>query len=206
MVDSLMRLGFSESCIVETILVTLNTDGSSNPAPMGVTRQGEILHVETYKTSRTFQNLLRGSKAYINVTDNPLLFLNTAFKNQIKSLIQMEDQCLTEADAIIVTDKLGKLSENDLSAVFSLTPNSLKINNSLPTVFSRGRSAAIEAIIHTTRIQVFHKEGRLKEVQKLVEKVKENNVTVQKVSSGESVEIEVMEKLVSMIKRWGVEW
>ena len=35
--ESLSKLGFTENCIVETILVSYNDDGNPNIAPIGIT-------------------------------------------------------------------------------------------------------------------------------------------------------------------------
>lgn len=204
--DNLTRIGFSENCIVETILVTMNENGVQNPAPMGVTRQGDILLVKPYKTSQTHRNLQRGGTAYINVTDDPLLFLNTAFKDEIEDQVHIKEYELVDVDAVIPTEIVDKREEHKLYSVFQLKPHSIKIINSKPTVFSRGRSMAIEAIIHTTRIQVFQSEKRFNDVQRLVEKVKTNILIVKKVSCEDSVEVRVIKRLVSLMRNWGVEW
>ena len=83
---SLSELGFTENCIVETILVTLNKDGSPNPAPMGFTKEGKVLTVKVYKTSQTYQNLVKGASAYINIVSDPMVFLRCAFKGEFTDL------------------------------------------------------------------------------------------------------------------------
>ncbi|MBT7912535.1 hypothetical protein HN588_01350, partial [Candidatus Bathyarchaeota archaeon] len=54
------------------------------------------------------------------------------------------------------------------------------------------------------RIQVFNEEGRDSEVQTLIGKVRDNIDVIKKVSSEESREYIVAEKLLSLIKKWGV--
>ena len=203
-IDSLDRLGFPEDSIVETILVTRNPDGSYNAAPMGVTRKGATLIVRPFKSTQTFKNLSLGESASINLSDNPHLFLATAFKEDIEDQPKVDDKGLEGADATIHSKTGVMFNESELRASFSLTPQDVEIKSPYPTVFSRGRSEAIEAIIHATRIQVFNDEHRDSEVQKLKNKVKENLDVIKRVSTEGSQELIVAVKLISMIKKWGV--
>jgi hypothetical protein len=204
-IDSLDRLGFSEDCIVETILVTRNQDGSNNAAPLGVTRKGASLTVQPFKTSQTYGNLVREGSVSINISDDPLLFLATAFKDEVKDQPNFDEMGLRSADAVIYSEIDGMLNESELRATFSLLPKDIVIKSPYPTVFSRGRSKAIEAIIHTTRIHVFHSQNNDSEVQKLKNKVNESLKVIKRVSSEGSPEATVADKLLSMIKKWGVE-
>jgi hypothetical protein len=203
-IDSLERLGFPERCIVEIILVTSNQDGSYNAAPMGVTRDGASLIVRPFKSTQTFTNLSLGGSASINLSDDPCLFLATAFKEDVEDQPSVDENGLEGADAIIHSETWEMLDESELRASFSLTSRDIKINSPHPTVFSRGRSEAIEAIIHATRIQVFSEEGRDPEVQTLIGKVRDNIDVIKKVSSAGSGEHIVAEKLLLLIKKWGV--
>jgi len=201
---SLEKLGFPEDCIVETILVTRNKDGSYNAAPMGVTRNGAALIVRPFKSTQTFKNLSLGGSASINLSDSPHLFLATSFKEEVDDQPNIDEEGLEGADATIHSETGEMFIETDLRASFSLTPRDIKIKSPHPTVFSRGRSEAIEAIIHATRIQVFNEESRDSEVQKLVDEVKGNLDVIRRVSKDGSQEIEVAEKILSLIKKWGV--
>ena len=79
------ELGFTPNCIVETILVTRDGSGNLNAAPMGVKRIGEdILEVAPFLSSVTHKNLKHGSYASINLTQSPLLFYATAFKDDVE--------------------------------------------------------------------------------------------------------------------------
>jgi hypothetical protein len=203
-ISSLDRLGFPEKCIVETILVTRTQDGSYNAAPMGVTRDGATLIVRPFKSTQTFKNLSIGGQASVNLSDNPHLFLATAFKEDVEDQPEVDERGLERADATIHSETGAMYDESELRASFSLTPQDIKIKSPYPTVFSRGRSQAIEAIIHATRIQVFNEEHRDSEVQKLKDMVKNNLDVIKRVSAEGSQESIVAAKLLSMIKKWGV--
>jgi len=202
--DSLDRLGFPENCIVETILVTGNQDGDHNAAPMGVTRDGATLIVRPFKSTQTFKNLSLGGGASINLSDNPSLFLATAFKEEVEDQPEADERGLEGADATIHTMIGEMFNETEHRASFTLTPRDVEIKSPYPTVFSRGRSEAMEAIIHATRIQVFSEEGRDSEVDKLKDRVRDNLDVINRVSAEGSNEAQVATKLLSMIKKWGV--
>ncbi len=205
-VDSLRDLGFTEDCIVETIMVTTMEDGGPNPAPMGLTLREGRLTVKTYKTSQTYTNLLRGGLVYINLSNDPLLYLKTAFKDEISDQPEVRNFSIEGSNALIIA-KVDELQvEKELHTTFSLTPINVKFLRPSPIVFNRGQAAAIDAVIHATRIQVFQEDGRFDDVQRLVGLVKDNMVTVEKVSNQKSSEYEVMNSIVTMIKKWGVKW
>jgi hypothetical protein len=204
-IESLSKLGFSNGCNVETIIVTRGQNGGYNAAPMGVTRNDSILVVKVFKSSQTYKNLLLGGSISINITDDPLIFFSTAFKDEINNQLQVDDTGLIDADAVIYSEIGELLKDSELKATFSLIPSSVKVNSPYPTVFSRGRSEAIEAIIHSTRIQIFHDQNNDSEVKKLKDKVKNNLALIEKVSVVGSQEYIVAARLLSLLNKWGVE-
>jgi len=60
--------------IRETIITTLNPDGSVHIAPMGVHREGEDYVIAPFKPSATLDNLRRTGCAVINLTDDVRIF------------------------------------------------------------------------------------------------------------------------------------
>lgn len=203
--ESLSKLGFSQECIAEIILVTQNQNGSFNAAPMGVTRKGTTLTVQPFKTSQTYENLMRGDPVSINMSNDPLLFLATAFKDEVDDQPIIGEMGLSCADAVIYSETGGMLDESELRATFSLLPKDVVIKSSYPTVFRRGRYEAIEAIIHATRIQVFHNQSQDTKVLKLKEKVRNNLNVIKKVSTEDSPEAITAKKLLFLMEKWGVD-
>jgi len=185
-------------------LITRNQDGSFNAAPMGVTRKGATLSVQPFKTSQTYENLMSEEPVSINISNDPLLFLATAFKDETDDHPTIDESGLKSADAVIYSETGGLLDESELRATFSLLPKEVVIKSPYPTVFRRGRSEAIEAIIHTTRIQVYHNQSHDTKVLKLIEKVKDNLNVIKKVSSEGSPEAITAKKLLFLMEKWGV--
>ena len=170
--DTLELLGFTQKSYVETILVTLNQNRTFIPAPIGVIRQGNQLIVRPFKSNNTYKNLTNTTRTSINITDNPLLFLKTAFIDEFDHVPAVLNWILEGSHATILTDKISEEAYSDIQASFTLKPITLSINYKMPTVFSRGRAEAIEAIIHATRIKVFQTENKVNKVKELVEKMR----------------------------------
>lgn len=186
-------------------MVTINDDGAFNPAPMGVMLTDGILTVKSYKTSKTYENLLRGGEVFINLTNDPMLFLVTAFKDEFIEETSTNDYWLSSTSVVVQAEVKERLHDRSLYSIFSLIPSRVNVLKQRSIAFSRARAASIEAIIHATRIQVFNESGRMDDVRHLVHLVKENIDVIKKVSGDTSDEVKVVKKLVSMIKHWGVE-
>ncbi len=60
--------------INETIVTTLNEDGSVHIAPMGVRREDDLFVIAPFKPSATLENLERSGEAVINMTDDMRIF------------------------------------------------------------------------------------------------------------------------------------
>ena len=60
--------------IKETIITTLNEDGSIHIAPMGVRHEDDYYVIAPFKPSTTLKNLERSGQAVINMTDDVRIF------------------------------------------------------------------------------------------------------------------------------------
>ncbi len=203
----LEEMGFTIGGISETILTTVNPDGSFNAAPMGVHRVShEVLELRPFKSSSTFMNLLNNPNACINVTDDPGLFFVTAFKcKTVEGLLDPaidKDMRLISASAHIFVDASRSSDISEIRACFTCRVKDIESSAMMPRSFSRGRAEAIEAIIHATRIEVFSKEGRLEDVERLNKRFAECKDVVDRVSAPESVETRVVGELEKMIAIW----
>jgi len=206
-VELLDELGFSKGCIVETIVATMNPNGSPNPAPMGVTRRGpDLLEIKPFKSSATYRNLLKGRDACVNVTGDPELFLTTAFKHDSLHGFKLpsidENLSLRTADASILVEILRGQDISENRGCFVCRARSVEIHHPLPRVFSRGRAETIEAVIHTTRIRAYIHMGRLEDAEKLNKRFNECKKVVEKVSTPDSADRRVIQTLETLIKAW----
>ena len=198
-------LGFEEGQVFETIVTTMDRDGSVNAASMGVVRTGrETLVVRPYKSSSTYRNLSSRPEACVNVTDDPVVFLVTAFKGE--GLRGFEEPSLDgiklrEADAHIFIS-VRDLDDSQDRARFTCNVDSVEVGEAGPRPFSRGRAQAIEAVIHATRIEYLFGEGRVEEGEELVRRFGVCKDVVGRVSTPDSAEGRVIRELERLIEGW----
>jgi uncharacterized protein len=64
--------------IIETVVTTLNPDGSVNCGAMGVEWGAERIVIKPFRGTRTLRNLRAGGAAVVNLTDDLLLFSQAA--------------------------------------------------------------------------------------------------------------------------------
>lgn len=200
----LKRLGFTENSFVETILVSKNNDGSYNAAPMGVIRREDQLEIRVYKSSKTYNNLIDDTCVSLNITDDPILFLKTAFKDEYEEIPIVNDWYIQGSDAIVLARKKEETMISDFQSLFILQPFEVSIKRREPTVFSRGRAAAIEAIIHATRVKIFHLEKMEDKVNELLDKIDSCFNIILRTSDDSSAEKMVLNELKTLFNKWGL--
>ena len=201
------ELGFRIGSISEVILTTLNPDGTPNAAPMGVlmTDSG-TLEIRPFKTSKTYRNLLGQKRACLNITTDPGLFLVTAFKKELFEGFRRasfeHDMKLEALDAYVFVKIVGSRDVTDDHACFTCKVSSIDVCTLTPRAFSRGVAAAIEAIVHATRIEVFTSEAEQAEVERLIRRFFECKDVVKRTSAPDSTEAKVIRELERLIARW----
>lgn len=201
--ETLDSLGFRDGCIAEVVLVTVNPDGSSNAAPMGAKRMGgDVFEVKPFKTSATYRNLLSDPRSTMNVTSDPMVFLATAFKDQVSTQPAMDGLSLKGCDACITLERIEGVEVSADRYLFRNKAKEVAVHASHPRVFSRGVAEAVEAVIHATRVKAFRKQGRHVDALELEDKARECISVVRRVSAGGSPEAETVDRLERMLERW----
>jgi len=201
--ETLDSLGFREGCIAEVVLVTVNPDGSPNAAPMGARRVGgEVFEVKPFKTSATYRNLLNDPRSTMNVTGDPMVFLETAFKDEVPTYPAMDGLELKGCDACIILERIEGVEFSADRYLFKNKTKRVAVHASHPRVFSRGVAGAVEAVIHATRVKAFRKQGRHRDMLETEEKVRECIRVVRRVSAGGSPEAETVDRLEQLLERW----
>ncbi|MFX1475324.1 MAG: DUF447 domain-containing protein [Promethearchaeota archaeon] len=161
--SSLRRMGFIPGTVVETILSTIASDGTPNVAPMGVWVQpGVNLVIRPYAETQTARNLQEVPEAVINITDDSRIFFNTAFKRRdtevdafffdpAKSVRPPRLRGMLGYIEVDIEEPL-KPREVDNPLEYECRVKEVEASPRLPQVHSRARLAAIECVIHATRI------------------------------------------------------
>ena len=199
----LEKLGFKKSRIVETIVTTLNPDGTVNPAPMGISRgEGLILIIKPFKTSNTYRNLLKHPIACINITSVPSFYLQTAFKDtQFIGLHQprFNGVRMEQADAYIILKKIDEKKLDESRVEFHFEIQGIERKNLEPKAFSRGDASLVDAIIHITRLEAFINQGKLDDARKARERFYLCKEVVNRVSKSE-----VILELSKLVDEWSI--
>lgn len=207
--EQLDQLGFDIESICEAIVTTRNSSGFTNVAPMGVYRIDSLLEIKPFKTSTTCKYLLEYPQACVNITNDPCIFLITAFKEesfQGFNPVSVDDRLrLSSCDAHIFIDVIKNEDLNNRVS-FLCQVSSIEEKKTTPKVFNRGKSEAIEAIIHATRIFVFLKKKNWEQVEILIKRFYDCKDVVQRVSAQNSIENKIIQALEKMIDVWREEF
>ncbi|MCX9026102.1 MAG: DUF447 family protein [Candidatus Methanoperedens sp.] len=150
--------------ISEVIFTTISPDGIQNAAPMGLHNKGGRLFVRIYN-SKTLENIMSKPVAAVNITDDPVLFVQSALSD-----VRLERFEFLEGFPVL-KDALGwilfecKCKEGENISVVELSPIKGKINTRNIKPVNRGFNAVIEASIHATRYVVFREQKYLEHIE-----------------------------------------
>jgi len=210
-------LGFSKGVIVETVVSTYGLGGQPNAAPMGaIMEQTQRMVLRIYTSSLTYKNLQAKRCAVVNVTSDPEMFYRTAFKEVNREgripreLFEKADTVdaprLRTADAHIEVSVVDVAHLDGEKAEVTCEAKLVHASTSLPKVYCRASFAAIEAIIHATRVKHFLMHGdREKQEQalELLEKIKGCHDVVNRVAPSSRYS-EIMADLTQRVDSWRV--
>jgi len=202
--EILDKIGFNMGSTVEVVLTTLNQDGSINPAPMGIVRKGPVqLEIRPYKSSKTYRNLNHYREACLNIINDPEIFLSTAFKEEklgLHPLMFNHDSSIHQAEAVVFlsVSRVEEIDEERPS--FIGEASFVRVKKESPSVFSRGKIQAIEAIIEATHIEYCLKNH--KSADKHIGRFNRSKEIISRVSSQDSSEARIVETLEKLIDRW----
>lgn len=159
--------------IVETIVTTVDKQGEANFAPMGVVIEPDEILIRPYKDTATYRNLLMTGQAVMNITDNVLLFAESAVSSpqfpafpaeKVRGLI-LKDACSYYECVVKSIEMSGERAE--------FTCEIVKKGFLREFIgFNRAKNAIIEAAILATRIRFLGKEKILEDYTRFQEIVK----------------------------------
>jgi hypothetical protein len=211
--SKLSNLGFLKDVIAETIVSTYNTYGEPNAAPMGVTMMDEQhLAIDLFNSSTTCTNIKSTRCAVVNLTGNIEVFYRTAFKEanpdgvlpqewfEKAKAVNAPKLRLAEVTIDVSVTKLLGLGAEKTRAVFIV--ESVQASQKYPQVYCRAFGAAVEAIIHATRVKALvNEEKEQKRVSELLKKISCCNDVVGRVAPNSSYS-SVMADLMKRVNSW----
>jgi Uncharacterized conserved protein len=152
--------------ISETI-VTTNRGWTANAAPMGIIRKKDKLFVRMFKGSNTYNNVLSEKSLVVNITLDPLVFVNSTFTDLEDSDFENVNlggrnfTALKKAQCWIAFDCTNtKITSEAL--VTELVPVGTRMNKIMIRAPNRGLFGVIEACIHATRYKLTSDDKYLK--------------------------------------------
>jgi len=204
----LSTLGLETGITYETILSTLGPYGEYNAAPMGIrSEDGTSLILRPFKATKTYSNLIATRTAVANFMDDPLLFLITALKEDMGNNQGMftktkviEVPRLAAAESFLGLQVM-KIDESQYRAIVTCSPIHGEVIKTSPKPYCRGKFAAMEAVIHATRVKVFLAEGQTKEVESLIQLINSMRNLVLRVAPNSSY-LSVVERVVDLVEQW----
>ena len=176
---NLYSVGMEHGLLYETIITTLNRDGTPNAAPLGVVCKNEneiVLYL--FKGSKTYLNVRRKKNFYVNISKDPILFVQSTIGNLDSEKFQKQKSgfSLKGADSFFraeVTneriierkDQLGTSTMNvvraDVKEVVQVNPHVEPLNRAIYGI--------IEALIYLTRIDIVSEDEKNKNLDKINE-------------------------------------
>ena len=210
----LSTFGFQKDVIYESIVSTLNSDSTSNAAPMGITIQDEQhLSLTIFNTSKTLQNLKTTRCAVINFTHDIELFYKTVFKKTnppgsvpLEWFVPSEVVTAKKLRAAEVALEVSVVDFKPLNNEKTIVTCSIKHQTTslvgTPQLYSRALALTLEALIHATRIEIYLTNSQKQtEIIKLTEQIFDYAQIVERVAPN-STYTTVMANLQKQILLW----
>jgi len=167
-------MGGAASPIIETVVTTLNPDGSVNCGAMGVEWEAKRIVIKPFRGTRTLRNLRATGAAVVNVTDDMLLFSQAALGDphpptrpaaSVAGAV-LDDACSWREVRVEAIDESAQRARVSTVVVGAGTGREcLGLN--------RARHAVLEASILASRVRMLDAadiRGELRRLQVLVDK------------------------------------
>ncbi|MFQ6135173.1 MAG: DUF447 domain-containing protein [Nitrososphaerales archaeon] len=208
----LSDLGFVRNGIVETIVSTFDEEHTPHAAPMGVyTEDMRSIILKPYKTSQTYENLLKWRGGVANITSDPTLFYGTVFKDANPGG-KVPEEWFTHAqtidaprmrnvDACIEFRVVGVEYSGDQAKIPCRVEKILITYRPVLRVYSRAVPAVIESLIHATRIETYLASGEEKKAEELIGLVRHYRRIVKRVAPN-STYSKIMDDIRRRIDGW----
>jgi hypothetical protein len=184
----LYSLNMKKGMLYETIVTTCNQDGTPNAAPLGVIcKDQDRIVLRLYEGSRTVRNIQREKAFYVNLTRNPILFVQATVENPPFKEFKDENQgfSLKKADASFLAEVIQERQveredsfKKSILIIVQAQAREIMFKNyrDIEPV-NRALCGIIEALVNLSRMELAspakNKEylKRMKEISRLVNRV-----------------------------------
>ena len=141
--------------IYETVITTMNPDGSVHIAPMGIRVENQKYLIAPFKPSRTLNNLLHSEAAVVNATTDVLIFAGCLTgRHDWPVAPATHIACKRLAAALAhVEVRVEKWKDDELRPLFICQPVHAATHAPFRG-FNRAQAAVVEAAILVSRLQM----------------------------------------------------
>lgn len=145
--------------IYETVITTVNADGSPHIAPFGIReREGQII-IAPFRPSTSLDNLLRSGRAVVNLTDDVRVFAGALTGRRewpVAAASHIEGHVLQAALAHRELE-LVSVKEDDVRPELTFRVVHEAIHRAFPG-FNRAQAAVLEAAVLVSRLHMLPPE------------------------------------------------
>lgn len=184
----LYSLGMEKGLLYETILTTRNPNGTPNAAPIGVIcKDDDEVVFYLHNGSKTFDNVLREKSFYVNIINDPMVFVESTIGNLESGKFQLDDGdgfFIKTAEAFfraeVTSEKLVHRKDHlGTFTTYVIRARVLRMvkNQEHVQPLNRAIYGIIEALVYISRIDIVSEDEKkdylnhISEISRLVNKV-----------------------------------
>ena len=154
--------------IQEIIVTTLNEDGSTHIAPMGIREENGLIIIAPFKPSATLANIQRNKSATVNCIDDVRIFAGCLTGRKDWPLMPTEKIIGQRLQAALshIELELESFEDDELRPQFYLKPVH-EVSHAPFKGFNRAQAAVLEAAILVSRLHMLSEEKIKQELEYL---------------------------------------
>jgi len=154
--------------IYEVIISTMNEDGSSHIAPMGVSQKADFVVLKPFKPSKTLDNILTRKIATMNIVTDVRVFAGAVTGRSNFNLVALPDgKGFFLKDALsYMTLSLAEIHDDEIRSTLYMNKVNV-IHLSSFKGFNRAQAAIIEASVLMSRLDLLSQDKIKQEIKYL---------------------------------------
>ena len=154
--------------IYEVIISTMNEDGSSHVAPMGVSQKADFVVLKPFKPSKTLDNILTQKTAVMNIVTDVRVFAGVVTGRSNFNLVALPcDKGFFLKDALsYLTLSLAEIHDDEIRSTLYMNKVDV-IHLSSFKGFNRAQAAIIEASVLMSRLDLLSQDKIKQEIKYL---------------------------------------
>jgi len=154
--------------IYEVIISTINEDGSSHIAPMGVSQKADFVVLKPFKPSKTLDNILTQKIAIMNIVTDVRVFAGAVTGRSNFNLVALPDgKGFFLKDALsYMTLSLAEIHDDEIRSTLYMNKVNV-IHLSSFKGFNRAQAAIIEASVLMSRLDLLSQDKIKQEIRYL---------------------------------------